>query len=235
MGVVVIIYSLFVLEPQNCLRVIFFMGFVACAFNTPINRYKFLASFLTISLGAMIAYSIPTNWTALNMSEYKPLSKILQIPDNKIVREVSSPRGLITVVKTGRIPLRYSPGLSLKNPHNLPEQLALFTDGNSLSPINKFNNDISKIGHVNYTTSALAYHLVKTPKVLVAGLGGGENLLRALYFNSEEIDVVDTNPQIVELLKEEYNNFSGNIYDLPIIKIHVGNLRNFLMKDQQSL
>ena len=65
---------------------------------------------------------------------------------------------------------------------------------------------------------------------MVAGLGGGENLLRALYFNSEEIDVVDTNPQIVELLKKEYNDFSGNIYDLPIIKIHVGNLRNFLMK-----
>ena len=28
-GVLVIVYSLFVLEPQNCLRVIFFMGFVA--------------------------------------------------------------------------------------------------------------------------------------------------------------------------------------------------------------
>ena len=230
LGVVVIVYSLYVLEPQNCLRVIFFMGFVTCAFNTPINRYKFLVSLLTIFIGAVIAYSMPTNWTALNLSEYKPLSKILQIPDNKIVREVSSPRGLITVVKTGINPLRYAPGLSLKNPHNLPEQLALFTDGNSLSPINKFNNDISKIGHVNYTTSALAYNLVKTPKVLVAGLGGGENLLRALYFNSEEIDVVDTNPQIVELLKKEYNDFSGNIYDLPIIKIHVGNLRNFLMK-----
>ena len=47
LGVVVIIYSLFVLEPQNCLRVIFFMGFVACAFNTPINRYKFFLSLLT--------------------------------------------------------------------------------------------------------------------------------------------------------------------------------------------
>ena len=67
----------------------------------------------------MIAYGIPTNWTALNLSEYKSLNKILQIPDNKIVREVSSPRGLITVVKTGRIPLRYSPGLSLKNPYKI--------------------------------------------------------------------------------------------------------------------
>ena len=93
------------------------MGFVTCAFNTPINRYKFLVSLLTIFIGAVIAYSIPTNWTALNLSEYKPLSKILQIPDNKIVREVSSPRGLITVVKTGINPLRYAPGLSLKNPY----------------------------------------------------------------------------------------------------------------------
>ncbi len=229
-GVLVIVYSLFVLEPQNCLRVIFFMGFVACAFNTPINRYKFLASLLTIFLGAMIAYGIPTNWTALNLSEYKSLNKILQIPDNKIIREVSSPRGLITVVKTGRIPLRYSPGLSLKNPYKLPEQLALFTDGDSLSAINRFNYDISEIGHMDYVTSALAYHLVKSPKVLISGLSGGENILRALYFNSEKIDVVETNPQIVELLKKEYNNFSGNIYDLPTIKIYVGNLRNFLIK-----
>ncbi len=137
---------------------------------------------------------------------------------------------MITVVKTGRIPLRYSPGLSLKNPHKLPEQLALFTDGDSLSAINRFNYDINEIGHMDYVTSALAYHLVKSPKVLIAGLSGGENILRALYFNSEKIDVVETNPQIVELLKKEYNNFSGNIYDLPTIKIYVGNLRNFLMK-----
>ena len=67
LGVGVIVYSLFVLEPQNCLRVIFFMGFVTCAFNTPINRYKFLVSLLTIFIGAVIAYSIPTNWTALNL------------------------------------------------------------------------------------------------------------------------------------------------------------------------
>ena len=166
----------------------------------------------------------------LNLSEYKPLNKILQIPDNKIIREVSSPRGLITVVKTGRIPLRYSPGLSLKNPYKLPEQLALFTDGDSLSAINRFNYDIGEIGYMDYVTGALAYHLVKNPKVLIAGLSGGENILRALYFNSEKIDVVETNPQIVELLKKEYNNFSGNIYDLPTIKIYVGNLRNFLMK-----
>ena len=83
---------------------------------------------------------------------------------------------------------------------------------------------------MDYVTSALAYHLVKSPKVLISGLSGGENILRALYFNSEKIDVVETNPQIVELLKKEYNNFSGNIYDLPTIKIYVGNLRNFLIK-----
>ena len=82
---------------------------------------------------------------------------------------------------------------------------------------------------MDYVTSALAYHLVKSPKVLIAELSGGENILRALYFNSEKIDVVETNPQIVELLKKEYNNFSGNIYDLPTIKIYIGNLRNFLM------
>ena len=232
-GVILIIFSLFVIEPQNCLRVVFLLGFIVFALNLPIVRYKFFLGILTVSFGVLVAYGLPNDLTSIDITKYKPLSKILQIPGNQIIKEVSSPRGLITVVETREIPLRYAPGLSIKNQSELPEQMAMFIDGDSLSAINNFNNDFSEIDYMNYMTDALPYYLVKNPNVFIVGLGGGKNIMQSLYFNSKKIDVVEINPQIVGVLKEEYNNYAGKIYDLSKIKIHIGEARNFLKHSQE--
>jgi len=227
-GIILIIFSLFIIEPQNCLRVIFFFGFIVFALNIPVIRYKFFLVILTISVGVLVAYSLPNGLTAIDITEYKPLSKILQIPGNKIITEVSSPRGLITIVETNEIPLRYAPGLSVKNKIKLPEQMAMFKDGDSLLAINNFNNDFSTIDYLNYTTNALPYYLIKNPEVFILGLGGGENVLQSLYFHSKKIDVSEIDPQIADILQEKYNDYVGKIYDLPQVHIHIGEARNFL-------
>ena len=82
-------------------------------------------------------------------------------------------------------------------------------------------------------TDALPYYLVKNPNVFIVGLGGGKNIMQSLYFNSKKIDVVEINPQIVGVLKEEYNNYAGKIYDLSKIKIHIGEARNFLKRSEE--
>ena len=101
------------------MRVVFLLGFIVFALNLPIVRYKFFLGILTVSFGVLVAYGLPNDLTSIDITKYKPLSKILQIPGNQIIKEVSSPRGLITVVETREIPLRYAPGLSIKNQQEL--------------------------------------------------------------------------------------------------------------------
>jgi len=228
LGVILIIFFLFTIEPQNCLRIIFFLGFVVFTLNIPFVRYKFVLGILTMSFGVLVAYGLPHSFTTINITEYKPLSKILQIPGNKIINEISSPRSLITIVETNKIPLRYAPGLSIKNHSELPEQMAMFKDGAALSAINNFNNDFSKIDYLNFTTDALPYYLVKNPEVFIIGLGGGKNVLQSLYFDSKKIDVAEIDPQVADMLQEDYNFYVGKIYDLPQVQIHIGEARNLL-------
>ena len=62
-------------------------------------------------------------------SPFKSLSQVLQFPKTRIVDTKTSIRGRIEQVKTPYI--RFAPGLSLKYTETIPEQDALFTDGDN--------------------------------------------------------------------------------------------------------
>ena len=63
---------------------------------------------------------LPGRWLEFPMSEYKGLRQWLQVPAAEVVAERSSPLGLVTVVRSPRIPLRQAPGLSLASPAEPP-------------------------------------------------------------------------------------------------------------------
>jgi len=149
----------------------------------------------------------------LNISQYKGLSVTLNFPDAKILDKKFSPLGLLHVVSSKSI--RHAP-LSLTYEGTLPQQLALFTDADSMSAITKAE-DISQMNYLDYTTSALPYHLKKQPKVLILGAGGGADVLAALYHNSHSVDAVELNPQVLELVRDKYGDFTNHIYPSEIL------------------
>jgi len=162
----------------------------------------------------------------LRISPYKGLSTSLKLPEAKIIKEESSPLALIDVVKSPAI--RCAPGLSLAYKGKIPPQLAIFLDADSLTPITNFQNDISNLRYLDYSTSALPYHLLDEPNVLIVGAGGGSEVLCALYHQSPYIEAVEVNPQIVKLVKEEYGDFSNHIYSRPEVHVRVAEGRGFI-------
>ena len=81
-----------------------------------------------------------------------------------------------------------------------------------MTTITKFDGDLSKLAYLDDTMSALAYHLIENPNVLIVGAGGGTDVLNALYHQSNTIGAVEINPQIIDLIRQEYADFSGQIY-----------------------
>ena len=84
---------------------------------------------------------------------------MLRIPGTQVIDRYASPLGLINVVKSAVTPLRYAPGLSLNASSEPPEQLAVFTDADNMTAIDRFDGNPATLSYLDQTTSALPYHL----------------------------------------------------------------------------
>jgi spermidine synthase len=176
----------------------------------------------------VIAFALPSAWTALQLSPYKGLSQALRVPGAAVDVERSSPLGLLSAVRSPEIPFRHAPGLSLNNAIEPPPQIGVFTDGEALSPITAFAGDLEPLAYLDFTTAALPFHLLERPRVLILGAGAGAQVLLALYHGATPIDAVELNPQLVELVRGRYAEFAGNLYERPEVRAHIGEARGFV-------
>ena len=228
-GSLAIIGVLFALSPSRALSLIGAMGFVVAGVAWLECRMKsYWPAVLFFTLGIAVPLALPLSWSALKLSEYKGLSQTLRITGTRILAQTSSPLGFITVVESPRIPFRYAPGLSLNAPLEPPAQLGIFTDGEGFSALTRFDGQLEPLIYLDHLTSALPYHLLNQPEVLVLGAGTGSDVLQALYHRVRSVDAVELNPQIVELVQKRYRAFSGRPYSAPGVQLHVAEARGFV-------
>jgi len=221
--------ALFLLAPTDVLRLAAATGIAAGAValargSVPPRR---LAAVL-FAAAAVVPFVLPAAWTGLRPSEYKELSQTLTIDGTRIVAERSSPLGLLTVVESASVPFRHAPGLSLNATMEPPPQLALFTDGEGLSALTRYDGRREPLAYLDQVTSALPYHLLRKPRVLVLGAGAGADVLQALYHEARAVDAVELDPQVIDLVQQRFADFSGAPYGAPGVRAHVGEARGFV-------
>ena len=230
-GAIGLMLALFVLFPDTALRLVALLGLLAAALGISLResgaiRKGRAAACSAAAIAACAA--LPPSWTALHLSEYKGLSQALLVPGAKVLAEDSSPLGLLTVVSSPTIPLRHAPGLSLYNATEPPAQLGVFTDGDGLTAITAFDGRREPLNYLDSTPTALPYHLLEKPEVLILGAGGGTDILLALLHGATTIDAVEINPQLVRLVAERFAAFAGHLYERPGVRVHVAEARSFV-------
>ncbi len=224
LGAAAVVAALFLLTPSQSLRVLPVLGFAAAAVLGA-NRAR--GAVLAVC-GLAIAGLMPASWLAPRVSEYKGLSRALTVPGTEIIEQSSSPLGLITVVRSPRVPFRHAPGLSLNSPAGPPEQLGLFVDAGAMSAITRFDGDPSHVPYLDFTTRAVAYHLLERPSVLILGAGGGAEVLLARYHGARRVAVAEPNPEIIRLLRDRLADFAGDIYDPERTTVYLADARGAL-------
>ena len=237
LGAMLIIGLLFLLSVQNALIMLAILALLASVLmGLASTARKPLIAIQLICLATLL-FGLPQDWLALRISEYKGLNQTLQVVDSNILKVSSSPLGLLTVVESPQIPFRYAPGLSLNTRFEPPEQLAVFSDGDGMSVITRFDGDLDAFGYMGDVTAALPYALLDAPHVLILGAGGGTDVLLALYNGASRIDAVELNPQMTSLVTDTYADFAGYLYDDERITIHTQEARGFVVrsKDQYDL
>lgn len=224
-----ILAALFATTPSGALQWIGALGLAAAAvagFRSGLRPRWLPAALLGVAL--LIAFGLPTDWTRLRPSEYKDLSQTLSIGGTRVVAERSSPIGLIDVVESLSIPFRHAPGLSLNAAMEPPPQLGVFVDGDGPSALAQFDGRTEPLEYLDYLTSALPYHLLDRPRVLVLGAGAGADVLQALYHRASAIDAVELNPQVLDLVEHQFADYSGRPYSAPAVRAHIGEARGFV-------
>jgi len=231
-GALAVVGALFVFFPFNCLKLFSGLGIFAAVLavldpHISVKRVWVLVFFFAALL---IPWLWPSSWSDLKISPYKGLTLALQVPDTEVMARRSSPLGLLTVVRSPTIPFRYAPGLSLNSQKEPQEQLGLFTDGDSLSPITRFDGRAESISYLDFLSSALPYHLLNQPSVLILGGGGGGDVLLARYHGVPKIEVVELNPQVLKLMEKDFSEFSGKLYQAGEVKTHLAEARSFVAR-----
>ncbi|MGR9044301.1 MAG: spermine/spermidine synthase domain-containing protein [Gammaproteobacteria bacterium] len=231
-GSIGIILLLFILYPEKILVVLSGSGIVAAltvstfSFQEQQSPVKFWTS-TGIIIGLAVTFAM-TGWIKLSVSPYKGEKQLLRVPGTQVIDRYSSPLGLISVVKSGETPLRHAPGLSLNASSEPPEQLAVFTDADNMTVIDRYDGDKVKLSYLDQSTSALPYHLRALQNILILGAGTGSDVLQALYHDIKHIDAVEINPQVIDLVKNKYADFAGHIYQNPAVELHEGEARGFV-------
>ncbi|MBA4312491.1 MAG: hypothetical protein C0417_07655 [Chlorobiaceae bacterium] len=241
-GGVFAICIMFILHPLKLIPVVSVIAFSSVAFifnrtettaHVTAKYYKKIC-YMLIGINLIIivlTYSVfPIE---LKMSEYKSLSKTQLLPDAKIIKEKMSPMGVINVLESSA--LRYAPSMSLNFTGNIPSPLGVFIDGEWTGAIFK-KTKTTTTSFLDYTTSALPYRLKPKSDVLVIGVGAGTEVQIAIQHQASNITGIELNPQIIELIRNDFAGITDNLYSdsaagisgYPKVNVFSGEARSFL-------
>ncbi len=225
-----IVAVLFVIAPLDGLKLVATLGLLSAAIialaERSVIRTGILAACGSLALAMWFVLQAPL--FTLKISEFKGLPAALQVTGSKLLDERSSPLGLLTVVASPKVPFRYVPGLSLNVPDVPPDQLGIFADGGSMSPLTRFDGERERLSYLDYTTDALAYQFTEQPSVLVLGAGGGAGVLQAIYHQASEIDAVELDANMVRIVQGDYATVTGGIYSRNEVRVHIAEARGFV-------
>jgi SAM-dependent methyltransferase len=108
------------------------------------------------------------------------------------------------------------------------EQHYLDIDADAGTPITRFTGDFGKLSYLRDDVINSAYLVQKPDDVAVVGVGGGRDVLSALYFGARHIRGIELNPAIFDILTDKLGDFSGHLDRQPGVSLTNSEARSYL-------
>jgi hypothetical protein len=87
-------------------------------------------------------------------------------------------------------------------------QAFVLVDGEAGTPMTEWDGRRESLDWVSYDVTALPYHLRPAGRVGIVGVGGGRDILAAIWSRSPSITAVEINDHVVALLTEHHRRFT---------------------------
>ncbi len=137
----------------------------------------------------------------------------------------------LLVHKKRRGPYQYW-GAGPKSPKNKVDKIRMVLDGSASTAMTAWNGDPATLNWVQHDVTSLPYHLRKKGAAAVIGVGGGRDLLTALWARSSSIRGVEINANLIDLLEGEFRDFA-NIADRPEVTLVHDEARSYFTRCEQ--
>ena len=131
-------------------------------------------------------------------SQFKDVSRSMNLPGAEIIVQQPSPHGLLQVIAAPA--LRRAPGLSLQYKGPVSSYAAILINGDAYGALPVATP--RQPAMLEYSTEVLGYLLAKPESVLLLQPAGGDPLDHALFRGAEHIVAVEPHPEVVRLLRE---------------------------------
>ncbi len=225
-GGLIAIFLAWIFLPQQLPSVIALFPIAAGLIVVPYQRrVRLIAVGLASAIFVFIQFIFPSS---LHLSQYKSLSRALNLPDAVITHERNSPYGFVQVLSSSA--LRYAPGVSLTYQGNIPVQQAVYNNGNWFGPVISKQVD-SVNAFLDYTTNALPYSFAKRNSVLILNAGTGLNIAHAISHNVNRIVAVEPHAAVIELVMNEFSSSNDSLFHSSTLEVHQLDSRTYLATD----
>jgi spermidine synthase len=108
------------------------------------------------------------------------------------------------------------------------DQNYLDIDADAATVITRLDRDISKLSYLKNDVINAAYLVQPLNAVAVVGVGGGRDILSALFFGAKRITGVEINPAIFEVLNDKFADFSGHLGRQPGVSLINAEARSYI-------
>lgn len=105
-------------------------------------------------------------------------------------------------------------------------------DGEAGTPITQWNGDVSTLDWVSYDVTTLPYH-VRKGAVGIIGVGGGRDVLSALWGRNAPITGIEINDSLLRALRGPYRDFAGLATRSDVELVH-GEARSYLSRTDKK-
>lgn len=117
------------------------------------------------------------------------------------------------------------------DPNLRTTELMLRYDADAATEITRFDGDLNRLAYLRYDVASAPYQMRPHENILILGTGGGRDILTALQTGNRRITGAEINPLTVRLMRGDFRDFTGGIYDdYPGIEIVNEEGRNFLRR-----
>lgn len=224
LGGIVVLFLFYHLTPsQSALMTAIFPFCAGIIFIRDLYNKKFVGAMIISGLLLFLLLFIPFK---PNISQFKSISRILQMPDTYCIYEKPSPYGTLQIVQSPFI--RYAPGISLRYDKELPVFPILFTNGEWTGPLST-STDINLF---TWSSLDLPYRIRDAETILIPDGGTGEFVVHALSVNPQKITVTEANKSIIKAMDDFFQGRS--IYNHPQVDLKNPDSYTYLLSTKQT-
>ncbi len=180
-----------------------------------------IAALLTCAAGILLPAEVP-------LSQFKDRSKILLLPEARIVYRQPGAYGWIEVVSSPA--LRYAPAVSLTYRGEVPVAKQVLRNGDGIGVILPWQrSDTTTI--LDWTTRALPFALRRPQSVLVLDAGTGTAVAQAVSNGAGTVVAVEKIAALPALLQNKFSIEVDSLFQRPEVTCRQLDSRTFLLTD----